>query len=321
MSQATLYIIGNGFDLYHRLKTGYHHFGLYLQANNPEIFGLFESYFGFPAFEEGEWPEEWNYFERGLANLEFEEVLEAYSDYIGDPGAPDFRDRDWHTYDYILSDLVENLTTRLLESFKAFLQAVEFPILNSDLALKLDKKSLFFNFNYTDTLERYYGLDPYQIKYIHGKALSDDKLVLGHGIDPKQFVEEDQKPPEGLTEEELGQWYDQMNDNYNYSYESGKSSLKSYYEKSQKKTADIIKENKEYWASLKGIQRVIVLGHSLSDVDLPYFQVIIGAIDSESTEWVVSYHSDSDKEKHLNTLINLGIMKEQIKLMKMTQLV
>ena len=36
------------------------------------------------------------------------------------------------------------------------------------------------NFNYTDTLERAYKVPAENILYIHGKALSSKKLVVGH---------------------------------------------------------------------------------------------------------------------------------------------
>ena len=39
---------------------------------------------------------------------------------------------------------------------------------------------MFLNFNYTDTLEKVYGIPASNILYIHGNALRGNNLILGH---------------------------------------------------------------------------------------------------------------------------------------------
>ena len=42
-----LYIIGNGFDLYHNLNTSYRSFGLFLKSKYPVIYDRLIEYYGF----------------------------------------------------------------------------------------------------------------------------------------------------------------------------------------------------------------------------------------------------------------------------------
>jgi hypothetical protein len=51
MGNGTLYIIGNGFDLHHKIKSSYTAFGEYVSAANPSLHETFEAYFSF----DGNW--------------------------------------------------------------------------------------------------------------------------------------------------------------------------------------------------------------------------------------------------------------------------
>jgi hypothetical protein len=46
-----LYIIGNGFDLYHKIKTKYSDFQTYISENEMELENFFEQYFEFDVDE------------------------------------------------------------------------------------------------------------------------------------------------------------------------------------------------------------------------------------------------------------------------------
>jgi hypothetical protein len=40
------------------------------------------------------------------------------------------------------------------------------------------------------------------------------------------------------------------------------------------------------------VQQIFIMGHSVADVDLPYFREIIKNIDAKSIQWKISYHRD-----------------------------
>ena len=175
---------------------------------------------------------------------------------------------------------------------------------------------MFLTFNYTDTLERYYNIDRESIKYIHNKSGEDNELVLGHGIDPQEFLKQEEKPPEDPEEYEL--WYESRSE-CDYSIERGKDEVLLYFQKSFKPTEDIIAQNIDFFNKLNLIKKIYVLGHSLSEVDIPYFQKIKKHLEGKQ-QWYVSYHKHEERYEKIKTLSSLGIDIEEISLIKITEL-
>lgn len=320
----TLYIIGNGFDIHHKLDTRYQSFANYLAENNSEVYDLLLHYYGLPDITNPELTDEeyalWSRFEQALADLDYVEVLENHSDLIARPGAEDFRDRDWHSYQIEMELIIEDLTTTLINDFNSFILEVEYENIPNDTLIELENDSHFLNFNYTETLQKSYGIPEERITYIHNKANADNcNLILGHGTDPANFEEKEEEPPQGLSEEEFYEWREQKADEYDYSYESAKQEILSYYTKAFKNTASIIENNIAFFANLMEVEKVIVLGHSISEVDLKYFEVLKAKL-NENVFWNVSYYSELEKQEHKQTLLQLGINDNNIAQIKITDL-
>jgi hypothetical protein len=319
-----LYIIGNGFDLYHKLDTKYQSFAKYLAEKDSEVYELFLTYYGLPDISEDPVTDEeyaaWATFELALADLDYEQVLEDHSDSAANPGAEDFRDRDWHTYQVEMEMIIEKLTKELIADFNNFILNVKYPSNIDDKKISIVPQSLFLNFNYTETIEKYYKISDKDICYIHNKAIkTDSKIILGHGTDPSNFVEKEPEPPENLSEEELEQWNDSMADQYEYSYSSAKSEILSYYTKAFKNTEIIISQNADFFNKLSTVEKVYVLGHSISEVDIKYFEKVLNMV-KKDTKWVVTYYSDYEKQKHFETLTRLGIETKNLTQLKMEDL-
>ncbi|MBL7921697.1 MAG: bacteriophage abortive infection AbiH family protein [Bacteroidia bacterium] len=320
----TLYIIGNGFDRYHGLVTSYQAFAFFLQDNYSDIYDNIIKYYGLKDIDRDEdedhWDPEWAVFEKAMADLNSEEILDEFTDYLANPANDDFSDGDWDTYRIEIQGVVDNLTINLFKAFKEFILQVEFPDDTENTKLHLEIKSLYLTFNYTDTLEKYYGISKDRILYIHKSAhAKDETLILGHGVDPQSFIPEEPKPPEGLNEEDLMNWQEQQADNFELSFEMGKDELLTYFSKSFKHTDNIINENIGFFKKINHIENIIVLGHSLSDVDMPYIKKVYESIQKNAT-WAVSYHRDEDKEVFKETLVNLGVRPEDIRLVKLNEL-
>lgn len=321
---TNLYIIGNGFDLYHGLDTKYQSFAKYLSEADSEVYDLILNYYGLPDISEEPVSDEeyaaWATFELALADLDYEQVLDDHSDSIANPGSEDFRDRDWHTYQIDMELIIEKLTKRLISKFNEFILDVRYPDNINDSKLKLIPQSRFLNFNYTDTLERYYEVDSKEICYIHERSSQDNcKIILGHGTDPSSFEVKDPEPPEGLNEEELEHWREQMSDQYDYSYESAKHEILSYYTKAFKNTLSIIDKNIRFFESLNNTESIYVLGHSISQVDIKYFEAVKNFA-SQNAKWYVTYYSDYEKTKHLEALTAIGVKPENIVQLRMDEL-
>jgi len=320
----TLYIIGNGFDIHHKLDTRYQSFANYLAENNSEVYDLLLNYYGLPDITNPELTDEeyalWSRFEQALADLDYLTVLDDNSDLISSPGAEDFRDRDWHSYQIEMELIIKNLTITLISDFNSFILEVEYENIPDNTLIKLEENSHFLNFNYTETLQKSYGILEERITYIHNKADADNcTLILGHGTDPSNFIDNEEEPPQGLSDEEFYEWREQKADEYDYSYESAKQEILSYYTKAFKNTASIIENNIDFFANLTGVEKVIVLGHSISEVDLKYFEVLKAKL-NENVSWYVSYYSELEKQAHKETLLQLGINDNNIVQIRITDL-
>lgn len=318
----TLYIIGNGFDIHHKLDTRYQSFANYLAENNSEVYDLLLNYYGLPDITNPELTDEeyalWSRFEQALADLDYLTVLDDNSDLIARPGAGDFRDRDWHSYQVEMELIIKDLTTTLISDFNSFILEVEYENIPDDMLIELEDDSHFSNFNYTETLQKGYGIPEEKITYIHNRADTDNcTLILGHGTDPSNFIEKEEEPPRGLSEEELYEWREQKADEYDYSYESAKQEILSYYTKAFKNTASIIENNIDFFANLAEVENVIVLGHSISEVDLRYFEILKAKL-NENVIWRVSYYSELEKQMHKETLLKIGINETNIVQLKIT---
>lgn len=319
-----LYVIGNGFDLYHGLNTRYQRFACHLAECNSELFELLNMYYGLPDIRLSTTTDEeygmWSRFEEILADLDYNRVLDDHSDLIANPSAEDFRDRDWHNYQVEMEMIMTRLTSELKSEFANFILDVQYQIDVESLLLDLDPKSTYFNFNYTETLQRYYKINPENIFYVHNKAEpNNDSIVLGHGTDPDSFKEPEEEAPEGLTEDELEEWKEHQADNYDYSYESAKQEIHGYYFASFKNTEKIIADNMDFFSNLRDVTTIYILGHSLSQVDIRYISTLRECT-SDDVNWIVTYYSASEKKLHLSALLELGILEKNIKQVMMMDL-
>lgn len=309
---SSLYVIGNGFDIYHKLDTHYISYGRFLFARNAELYFNFLEFFGLPDVEGDKADYLWSQFESKLAELDTDNALERSSDYIANPGGADFRDRDWGAFAIEIENFVSAITEGMNETFKDFILSVKYPDPKTLGLLNLDRNAKFITFNYTDTLTRYYSIDPANILHIHGRAnTSENEIILGHGIPPENFLSVPDTPPEGLNDEELDEWMQHQSDQYDYSFELGKSELQRYFESTYKRTEEIISANDDYFSSLFDAKNVFILGHSLSAIDIAYFKKLFSVIRSDAN-WHVSYYRDEEKEKHLEALKGIGVTKCKI---------
>lgn len=63
-----------------------------------------------------------------------------------------------------------------------------------------------------------------------------------------------------------------------------------------KDTSIIISQNNDFFDSLSNIRQIIVLGHSLNDVDFPYFDKIIQKT-GKNALWKYSFYNTEDIER------------------------
>ncbi|MBL4616580.1 MAG: bacteriophage abortive infection AbiH family protein [Robiginitomaculum sp.] len=317
ISKQTLCIIGNGFDLYDwngkTPNTSYKCFGEYLKDNEPEIYDAFAKHFSLDG--------NWGNFETVLSEPDIESIWDYLRNYMDDSNPHRSGEVSWEAEKY-----VGLLTNKMSEALRTFISGeaykhggIQYPKNLNGIQLHLPKNALYLSFNYTNTLERYYGILESRICYLHGKSGRDEDLIIGHGVDPEELEIPENLPvmPDNLSAEQQERWLEQMSDQYSFSAELTKEEVNQYWRESFKDTKVIIKEHDEFFQRCAGINRVIIMGHSLSGVDLPYFEEIKKKVDSNA-HWSVSYNSE-DEKNHLRTAIkNLGVLDEQISLFQLS---
>ncbi len=284
MEGNNIVIVGNGFDVNHGIPSGYANFKEWLRANDKGLFDFLDRYIDVS----GEW---WNDFERNLSGINVPQLiretpLKESSTITGLP--PSFS----HPASWKLDNIHKKLSMRFTDWVKTL------DIVTVKKTVDLPIASLYISFNYTNTLERVYGIDENRIAYIHGKALRGDELIFGHG--KNQFVlEKDVMRRYGLYRSEnfykagtYGNSEDELTQHV--SYWQKYIQLANYY--------DVL------LPAVKNANKVYVYGLSFSEVDFPYIQWITEQ--NHCLKWLASWHSENDKKSISETLKTLGAVYE-----------
>jgi len=290
MIKCKLYIIGNGFDLHHGIKSSYWDFKEYLDDIDFELVDKLEKYFGSDSL--------WSEFEETLADLDTDEIVDECRGFLKSYGADDWSDADHHDYQYELQNRIDLITEILKQRFTEWILQLSIPETANRNKVVIDKNALFITFNYTDTLERLYRISSSNILYIHNKAIDNNStLILGHSRNPQS----------SKTFSEL--YNDEDSDPRDV---EGNQILDNYFVETYKSTKTILKESKKFFESLIQLEFIYVYGHSLSEVDKPYFQEIANIIDKSKVSWKVSFHNRNDLVNFKKFFEEIGIPAEVI---------
>ena len=79
-----------------------------------------------------------------------------------------------------------------------------------------------------------------------------------------------------------------------YAQEAIREAVEEYYANTLKRTDTILEQHQSFFDSLKDVRKIVILGHSLSEVDMPYFDKIANSIMKDQVEWEISYHTQDD---------------------------
>jgi len=86
----------------------------------------------------------------------------------------------------IVDEFIGNLAS-ILDTFRSWVTEIDLPQ-GSRRSFRFETSSVFVNFNYTETLETFYGTEASRIFYIHGRRGTNDRLVVGHDSDPPRAL-------------------------------------------------------------------------------------------------------------------------------------
>lgn len=265
-----LVLIGNGFDRWQDLPTSYEDFRKYYIANVERVmcnlgfekydvidaenkkktFSAVELIYGDP-FNPAKLPDEffWN-FETSLDKLDDQQLNVFFG-----------RSNDGITK---MRQLVVEAQKILRTVFCNWISEIEIP--QTEPGIKFPEDCFFINFNYTDTLERRFGIAAKDIYYIHGKADRPESIVVGHSSHPEmafsELVEHNimQAMPDGsprfaglyAVEDALYQTDKHVEDNINL----------------------LCRELFRRGIHIEDFEKIYVLGHSFGEPDYEYFNYL-----------------------------------------------
>lgn len=290
----TLYVFGNGFDLAHGVPSAYCHFRDWL-GKRSNLRKELETYIR----NDGLW---WN-FEEALADLDLDmpstaipEMLDAFDAYDPDALAADY----FGAIDMAMQP-VDTITNELPVKFRNWIETLNVDTARKPLRNIVKPGGKYLSFNYTEFAESLYGAA--DVCYIHGsRKKRKAKLILGHSYKKHH-------PDVGVKMPEFKDDYKKAMSNA--AFEDAMVHATWYDEETTKNSWKIIKDHESFFLSLSDVTIVVVIGHSLSEVDMEYFEKIRDVIKKE-TKWIFSCH-DSSGLKSINSFIKrIGIDADKI---------
>lgn len=287
-----LFIIGNGFDLAHDLKTTYDDFRDYLLSNHPEI-NMKE----FIAPEAEQQPdgginydetevlsmlfylineaesntEKWCNIESSLGRLDFSVAFDGHDDILDKDGGIDFfktvYQNEDRSYDLVFP------TVAIQELFSQWINTIDISLTKpiEDFRILLSGNDNFLTFNYTETLEQVYQVKKENICHIHGKQ--NEQIFFGHG-----------------NSENYTNYYQK-------NYIGSEDNLTLIDEQLRKKTELALENNLDFFTNIENFDIGVIYSHgfSFSGVDEVYLIEICNRIVTENIVW---YFNDNDTSKH-----------------------
>lgn len=292
MSNRHLYIIGNGFDLWHGIPSSYKHFKAFVRNHNKALLQVVEDYL--PA------EEDWSDLESALAEIDVDNIIDDLAHFMPSYGADDWSDSGHHDFQYEVERIVQNLSTELRQQFAVWIRQLSIP--TPETALQrlqtIDPEASFLTFNYTPTLRTLYDVSDEHTLHIHGRAdIHDIDLILGHAWNPIERRSLNDRPDIEDIDTRLMEAHDILDE---------------YFSSTFKPSTRLIQEHWPFFEQQAGISKVRVLGHSLSTVDAPYFKALLSVPGVSDAQWQVAYRACGEGPEKIMALQGLGVKASNI---------
>ncbi|MCX6073374.1 MAG: bacteriophage abortive infection AbiH family protein [Campylobacterales bacterium] len=277
-----LYVIGNGFDRWHKLPTTYTDFYVYSESLLDEL----GQYLSSDVSSENPWSD----FETYLGTFDGEKFYNNHN-HTDSWEEESFRPSMAFSLEDGLNAEAENLVDAIRSQFQEWIESIS--VDDAEKKFCFEPKARFISFNYTSLLQTLYGIEDKRIFHIHGSASKYDELIFGHGESRE-------------VEPEL----DEDGNSNRIIFSDAKGAAAYPFYAFQKPVSDILERNQSYFESLKNVEVVVVLGHSLNDIDLPYFKKISEI--TQGSKWIVSFYKEDERIKHIKQFGKCGMDSNQI---------
>lgn len=308
-----LNIIGNGFDLYHGLPSGYYYFGCYLIKKDPEFYEEVGKMYnlkylqpiGLPIAHDFKYFVEdifWRDFEGHLGEVDEFFIVDTHEDDLGleynDP--VDIEMNEDKVAERLKKFFVHWVRDTLdkEENYNIIAESIN----ESGNKIVFDEDDYFLEFNYTHILQELYKISDDNIHYVHGECMGndDDELIIGHGNNSR--INEIKRLIEKYEEE-----YDftQRSNNKINEYNCLLRYIRSLRKEVKRHMLSCDRFYREIGEKLDSIN---VYGLSLGDVDIPYLNQIRSKW--PNTKWKFSFYSSQDESRIKDVATKLMNLKE-----------
>ena len=288
-----LYIIGNGFDLYHNMQTSFADFRAFTERNARDMFNDIDRYVPID--------ENWADLESALADLDVDYIIEDLGSFATSYSAEDWSDSGHHDFQFEVDRVVQHLSSDLLSYFEDWISQVPIPDPNEVRRLTtINPKATFLTFNYTQTLANLYGVPATRTLHIHGSTTNpNQKIILGHAWNLA-----DRKSLNDRTNIE----------NIDTRLMEANGIIDRFFSATFKPSKQLINENRSFFDSLDGVSDVVVLGHSISDTDAEYYRELLAVPSIHIATWTIACRPRDNCNDKVQRVVNLGVSKSKVKL-------
>ncbi|PME31600.1 hypothetical protein BCV39_22290 [Vibrio sp. 10N.286.55.E10] len=241
---STLFIIGNGFDIWNRLPTSYWYFNQEYKDHLDEHIHYFDDFCDVDA--------EWANFEESLGSFNENEF---HDNAAMQPSLEEMADDPKLLYGFEdeIAIKKEELVDDITSAFKTWIRSVD--VNEAQKLMHFYLPAHFVNFNYTTTLQDVYNIPEHTVLHIHGKV--GREIIFGHGrnLESPTTSEESDEPWFNETTKEVAQVHGVFH----------------------KPVHEILEHHRETLENYNGIENIVVIGHSVNEIDAPYFKCILDA--------------------------------------------
>lgn len=274
-----LYIVGNGFDLNHGRKTSYWDYRNYLSEKYPDLVYKFDM-MEYTKGAEVDVNSRWSDLENKLwldYDSAFSEITDNYYpdlDSERTPGWDDIGIEVNNRYGFFKKFTRDCFYEWICDEDQEFID-------NNFKRHVFYSDSYFVTVNYTKTLENLYSIPADHILHIHGAVDFPDSI---------QFGTPENNPI--IAQNDLEKQFRQ-DEFYGVAVEPGVSSLVSCMNHMYKDIAGNMGRLETFVGSICGIDEIIIMGHSFSGIDAPYYsQKFIPKF--YNVNWTIYVHNDRD---------------------------
>lgn len=271
---GTLYIVGNGLDLHFNLKTKTEHFIEHLRSQS--VYNELDNALDVLNCYGIDWCD----YEQSLNNIDLDELElqnEIQPDYLSDHES----DRDGGILN--MQMYVDSLSNAINSALEEMVNVANNEIINRSLSTP--KKELFksgdaiLTFNYTSTIEYLFSIpDNVPIFHIHGYYEQRSPLIFGYRNDNNSHA---------------NTWASMDEEVWDYYITKQRETVYAFYESWRKKLQ--LENLNIFLSGCYEIDKIVVLGHSMSAVDSEYMEQIDKALCPIS--WEISYYNESDIQR------------------------